>query len=39
VLELEPDNQTARDKIARADKVLRKLRDLQAEQQKMPPAQ
>jgi hypothetical protein len=39
VLDLEPDNQTARDKIARADKVLRKLRDLQAEQQKTPTAQ
>jgi len=34
VLELDPDNQTARDKIARADRVLKKLHDLQESQQK-----
>jgi len=39
VLELEPDNQTARQKLARADRVLRNLRGLQETQQQMAPAQ
>jgi len=37
VLELDPDNTTARDRIARADRVLKKLHDLQEAQQKPNP--
>ncbi len=39
VLALDPDNHTAFEKIARADKVLKKLQYLQKSQQKMPASQ
>ena len=39
VLELDPNNHTANEKIARADKVLQRIEDLQKSQQKTPSGQ